>query len=169
MNSNLTFFKACFKNEMQSTINLLAAMPNDNLSYKPHPVNRSAKEIAEHILAHVLDLKIIIENNSFFKIIDPAGFIDIIALEKNARMLVTDSGGLQKEAFFFQKPCVILRPQTEWIEIIENGNALLAEADYDKIVHAFTTLNSKTDYSYPSFYGDGKAAEFICEKIIEHF
>jgi len=110
-----------------------------------------------------------IENNSFFKIIDPAGFIDIIALEKNARMLVTDSGGLQKEAFFFQKPCVILRPQTEWIEIVENGNALLAEADYDKIVHAFTTLNSKTDYSYPSFYGDGKAAEFICEKIIEHF
>ena len=110
-----------------------------------------------------------IENNSFFKIIDPAGFIDIIALEKNARMLVTDSGGLQKEAFFFQKPCVILRPQTEWIEIIENGNALLAEADYDKIVHAFATLNSKTDYSYPSFYGDGKAAEFICEKIIEHF
>ena len=110
-----------------------------------------------------------IENNSFFKIIDPAGFIDIIALEKNARMLVTDSGGLQKEAFFFQKPCVILRPQTEWIEIIENGNALLAEADYDKIVHAFTTLNSKTDYSYPSFYGDGKAAKFICEKIIEHF
>jgi len=64
MNSNLTFFKACFKNEMQSTINLLAAMPNDNLSYKPHPVNRSAKEIAEHILAHVLDLKIIIENNA---------------------------------------------------------------------------------------------------------
>ncbi len=110
-----------------------------------------------------------IENNSFFKIIDPAGFIDIIALEKNARMLVTDSGGLQKEAFFFQKPCVILRPQTEWIEIVENGNALLAEADYDKIVHAFITLNAKTDYSYPSFYGDGKAAEFICEKIIEHF
>jgi UDP-GlcNAc3NAcA epimerase len=110
-----------------------------------------------------------IQNNSFFKIIEPAGFIDIIALEKNAKMLVTDSGGLQKEAFFFQKPCVILRPQTEWIEIVENGNALLAEADYDKIVHAFTTLNSKTDYSYPSFYGDGKAAEFICEKIIEHF
>ncbi len=110
-----------------------------------------------------------IQNNSFFKIIEPAGFIDIIALEKSAKMLVTDSGGLQKEAFFFQKPCVILRPQTEWIEIVENGNALLAEADYDKIVHAFTTLNSKTDYSYPSFYGDGKAAEFICEKIIEHF
>jgi len=64
MNSNLTFFKACFKNEMQSTINLLTAMPNANLNFKPHPINRSAKEIAEHILAHVLDLKIIIENNS---------------------------------------------------------------------------------------------------------
>ena len=110
-----------------------------------------------------------IENNANFKIIDPAGFIDIIALEKNAKMLITDSGGLQKEAYFFKKPCIILRPQTEWVEIVNNGNAILADANFDKIVEAFTKLNSKSDYTYPSFYGNGKAAEFICEKIIEHF
>ncbi len=110
-----------------------------------------------------------VETNEQFKIIDPAGFLDIIALEKNAKMIVTDSGGLQKEAYFFQKPCIILRPQTEWVEIVNNGNAILAEANYDKIMNAFTVLSSKTDLTYPSLYGDGKAAEFICEKIIEHF
>lgn len=110
-----------------------------------------------------------IENNLNFKIIDPAGFIDIIALEKNAKMLVTDSGGLQKEAYFFKKPCVILRPQTEWVEIVNNGNAILAEANYDKIVNAFTILNDKSDFTFPSLYGNGAAAEFICKKIIEHF
>ena len=61
-----------------------------------------------------------------------------------------------------------MRPQTEWVEIVENGNALLAEANFDKIINSFEILNSKTDYTYPSIYGDGKAAEFICEKIIEH-
>ena len=109
-----------------------------------------------------------IEENPFFKIIDPAGFLDIIALEKNSKMIITDSGGLQKEAYFFQKPCIILRPQTEWVEIVENGNALLAEANFDKIINSFEILNSKTNYTYPTLYGNGKAAEFICEKIIEH-
>jgi UDP-GlcNAc3NAcA epimerase len=108
-----------------------------------------------------------IEENPYFKIIPPAGFIDIIALEKNARLIVTDSGGLQKEAFFFEKPCVILRPQTEWVEIVNNGNAILADASKERIQTAFTALMNKTDYSFPPFYGDGKAAEFICSKIIE--
>jgi len=109
-----------------------------------------------------------VEANEQFKIIDPAGFLDIIALEKNAKMIVTDSGGLQKEAYFFQKPCIILRPQTEWVEIVNNGNAILAEASYDKIMNAFFILSTKTDFTYPTLYGNGKAAEFICEKIIEH-
>ncbi len=105
-------------------------------------------------------------NNDAIKIIPPAGFLDIIALEKNARIIVTDSGGLQKEAFFFQKPCVILREQTEWIEIVENGNALLAGAYQNEIIQSADILLKKNDYSYPPFYGDGKAAEFIVSKII---
>ena len=83
-------------------------------------------------------------------------------------MIVTDSGGLQKEAFFFQKPCLILRDQTEWIEIVKNGNAELVGADSEQIFEKGRNLLRKTDYSYPEFYGDGNAAKFIAEKLIEH-
>ena len=112
------------------------------------------------------ELRIMLESNASIKLIPPAGFIDIIALEKNAQLIITDSGGLQKEAFFFQKPCVILRDQTEWIEIVENGNAVLAGADEEKISNAFKNLGSRNDFTFPSFYGDANAAEFICSKII---
>lgn len=105
-------------------------------------------------------------NNPSILIIEPVGFLDVIALEKNASVVITDSGGLQKEAYFFKRPCIILRPQTEWIEIVETGNALLADADSEKIVNAFNVLTQKTDFSFPELYGDGNAARFICEKII---
>ncbi len=108
-----------------------------------------------------------IAESEMMEIIPPAGFLDIIALEKNARMLITDSGGLQKESFFFEKPCIILRPQTEWVEIVNNGNALLADADYNRIIDAFNELVTVENFTYPNFYGDGKASEFICEKIVE--
>jgi UDP-GlcNAc3NAcA epimerase len=62
---------------------------------------------------------------------------------------------------------VILRPQTEWIEIVENGNAVLADASKEKILAGFDHLMNKTDLSYPPLYGDGQAARFICERIIE--
>jgi UDP-GlcNAc3NAcA epimerase len=113
------------------------------------------------------DLLLKIKNSATILIIPPAGFLDIIALEKNARIIISDSGGLQKESFFFQKPCVILREQTEWIEIVENGNALLAGSDFQKIIDSFNLLYNKTNYSYPAFYGDGDAASFICQKIVE--
>ena len=110
-----------------------------------------------------------IKNQSRLKIIDPVSFLNIIALEKHCDMVVTDSGGLQKEAFFFQKPCVILRPETEWVEIVENGNAIIADANYDKILSGITELYSrKNTLTYPPLYGDGKSAEFICREIIEH-
>lgn len=105
-------------------------------------------------------------NNPAIILIEPVGFLDVIALEKNASVVITDSGGLQKEAYFFKRPCIILRPQTEWIEIVENGNAILADADTGKIVDAFHSLTQKTDFSFPELYGDGNAAPFICEKII---
>jgi UDP-GlcNAc3NAcA epimerase len=100
-------------------------------------------------------------------IVPPAGFLDIIALEKNSKLVITDSGGLQKEAYFFKKPCIILREETEWVEIVSNGNAILADADYDRIISAYDELINKVDYTYPSYYGEGSAAEFICNKIIE--
>jgi UDP-GlcNAc3NAcA epimerase len=127
-----------------------------------HP--RTKSKMKEQLTPALFDK---LENNDHFKIIPPAGFIDIIALEKNSRLIVTDSGGLQKEAFFFEKPCVILRPQTEWVEIVENGNAVLADASKERILDGFELLMNKYDLSYPPLYGDGQAAKFICEKIIQ--
>lgn len=129
------------------------------------PLHPRTKKMMDELLGE--ELKARIETNPDIMIIPPAGFLDIIALEKNARLIVTDSGGLQKEAFFFRKPCVILRPQTEWIEIVANGNALLADADYDRILKATHDLLRKEDYTYPEIFGDGKASEFIVGKIIE--
>jgi UDP-GlcNAc3NAcA epimerase len=129
------------------------------------PIHPRTKAKMEDLLDSDLLLKL--KNSTAILIIPPAGFLDIIALEKNARIIISDSGGLQKESFFFQKPCVILREQTEWIEIVENGNALLAGSDFQKIIDSFNLLYNKTNYSYPAFYGDGDAASFICQKIVE--
>jgi UDP-GlcNAc3NAcA epimerase len=101
------------------------------------------------------------------KIIPPAGFLDIIALEKNASMIITDSGGLQKEAFFFKKPCIILREQTEWVEIVANGNAILVGASEDRILDAYDKLSEGETLTFPEIYGDGHSAEFICQKILD--
>lgn len=127
-----------------------------------HP--RTRNKMQENLSA---ELMFRIEQSVHMKLIPPAGFLDIILLEKGARLIMTDSGGLQKESFFFKKPCVILRPQTEWVEIVNNGNAILADHDYSRIMTATEELLGRTDFTYPEFYGDGKASEFICSKIIE--
>lgn len=100
-------------------------------------------------------------------IIPPASFFDILTLEKNARVVMTDSGGVQKEAFFFGKPCVILRPETEWVEILDYHAGILADADFDKIISAYNTL-SGNDVCFPPLFGDGKASHRILQSIIDY-
>ncbi|MEN9987445.1 MAG: hypothetical protein RLZZ585_484 [Bacteroidota bacterium] len=129
------------------------------------PLHPRTKKKMEELLSDELQAQM--SDSNGFKIIPPAGFLDIIALEKNARIIVTDSGGLQKEAFFFKKPCVILREQTEWIEIVENGNARLAGSNREFIVRSSREMLEKTDFTYPDLFGDGEAASFICQKIME--
>lgn len=100
-------------------------------------------------------------------IIPPASFLDILTLEKNARVVMTDSGGVQKEAFFFGKPCIILRPETEWIEIIEHNAGILADADYDRIIDAYNIL-SGNNVIFPTLFGDGNASHIIIQYIINY-
>jgi UDP-GlcNAc3NAcA epimerase len=109
-----------------------------------------------------------ITENKRFHIAAPASFLEMIALEKNCKIVMTDSGGVQKEAFYFERPCVILRSETEWIELVECGTAIIADADEKKILDAYKVLTSKTEMSFPKLYGDGKAAEFICEEMLKH-
>ena len=98
--------------------------------------------------------------------VEPVSFLDMIALQANCRLILTDSGGVQKESYFFKKPCVVLRTETEWTELVENGNNILAINSTEEIINAFNLLYHKHDFTYPLFYGDGKAAEFICKKIL---
>lgn len=143
---------------------LLAIAENSELKIvlPLHP--RTKNKLQDQLSADLFES---ISTCSLIQIIPPAGFLDIIALEKNARLIITDSGGLQKESYFFEKPCVILRPQTEWIEIVENGNAILSDSNYEEIISAFNKLILKEDFSFPPFYGDGHAAEFICQTILD--
>jgi len=169
---------------------LLATIHRDNNTDQPERLNalfkafnRISKENQIQIIlplhprtAKLLESKLSEEifretrNNSLIKLIEPASFIEITALEMHAEMLITDSGGLQKESFFFKKPCIILRPETEWIELVSNGNAIIADADTDKIYEAYQHFkNNSQQLSYPAFYGDGHAAEKICQAIIDYF
>jgi UDP-GlcNAc3NAcA epimerase len=129
------------------------------------PLHPRTNKMMDQLLSE--ENKALLKENKQFKIISPAGFLDIISLEKNAELIITDSGGLQKEAYFFKKPCVILRPETEWVEIVQNGNAIIADADKYKIVEAANHLLTKKVYTFPNLFGDAKASEFIVQKIVD--
>lgn len=104
-------------------------------------------------------------DTSALTIIPPASYLQTLALEKNATLVLTDSGGVQKEAFFLERPCVILRDETEWVEIVNHGAGLLAGASKDKILDACSQLSNK-NIIFPRLFGDGHAAEKILECIL---
>ena len=108
-----------------------------------------------------------ISNSDRIKILPAVSYVDMISLEMNAKLILTDSGGVQKEAYFYQKPCIIMRSETEWVELVQNGNAVVVDADKEGIITAYDELSKKTDFTYPQFYGDGKAAMFICNEMVK--
>ena len=126
-----------------------------------HP--RTAKMMDK--LLHV-NTKKQIKESDLLKIIPPAGFLDMIALEKNAELIITDSGGVQKEAYFFEKPCIILRPQTEWLEIVETKSAIITDTNSEKILKATDYFLNNKDLNFPPVFGDGNAALFIAQEIL---
>ncbi len=103
------------------------------------------------------------------KVIPPVSFLEIIALERNARLIMTDSGGVQKEAYFFKKPCIVFRPETEWVEIVETGNVVLTDADEHRITEAWQRFGNGTPLPFPEIFGNGHAAEFMLERLLENF
>ena len=107
--------------------------------------------------------------NPKIKIIQPVSFFDMIVLEKNSAMIMTDSGGVQREAFFYHRPCIIMRSETEWVEIAEAGASIVCDADEEKIANAFYHFNAINLTEFPSIFGDGNAAYFICNTIVDNF
>jgi UDP-GlcNAc3NAcA epimerase len=99
------------------------------------------------------------------RLIDPVGYFDIIALEKSARMLLTDSGGMQKEAYWLKVPCITLRDETEWVETVDNCWNILAGAEHNRIIEAVRTFKTPTEHL--PLYGDGQAAEKILDALCQ--
>ncbi len=148
--------------QILSGLNNVANQFNKSIILPLHP--RTKKNIENSSVA-----KELISNDNFY-IIPPASFLEMIDLEKNADLIVTDSGGVQKEAYFIEKPCLIMLNETAWVELVDSGNAVLTGNDRQKIEDgAKYFFEEKKELKFVPLYGDGKASEFICQKIIENF
>jgi UDP-GlcNAc3NAcA epimerase len=107
-------------------------------------------------------------NNPSIKILEPVSFFDMMMLEKYSNFIITDSGGVQKEAFFFQKPSVILRKETEWVEIVEAQMAFLTDANSQEIIDAASLiLEGKIKNNVVDIFGDGNAAKNILNLLLQ--
>ncbi|MFN2337040.1 MAG: UDP-N-acetylglucosamine 2-epimerase, partial [Bacteroidales bacterium] len=109
-----------------------------------------------------------LSGDDLISIIPPVSFLEMILLEKNSCMIITDSGGVQKESHFFSRPCIVLRKETEWVELVKNGTVKLADADPQKISESWEYFMTNSEIlQYPGFYGNGKAAEAILKEVLE--
>jgi UDP-N-acetylglucosamine 2-epimerase len=102
---------------------------------------------------------------SQIQMIEPVGYLEMVALEQSARMILTDSGGIQKEAYWLGIPCITLRDETEWIETVQHGWNIVVGADTARIVEAARHWTPPT--TRPPLYGEGEAVQ-QCIARLEH-
>jgi UDP-N-acetylglucosamine 2-epimerase len=131
--------------------NILAAFDavGETVVFPVHPRTRSAMETLGY------------SPSSKVRLVEPVGYLDMVRLEQSARMILTDSGGIQKEAYWLGVPCVTFRDETEWGETVKTGWNVIVGADTEKIVHH--VRNFFPPASRPPLYGDGKATSKIIE------
>ena len=151
-------------NSIFNTLNELSMTNRVEIVMPLHP--RTSRAI-EKILDNEVDEAI--NNNPLFKLLPPVSFLDMIMLESQCQMVITDSGGVQKEAFFFKKPSIILRSETEWKEIVDGGAGIVTDVKRDQILDAFAHFKlNASKLKYSSIFGDGNAAGFICQTILNN-
>ncbi len=117
-----------------------------------HPRTRQAMRAAEVVPTGVL------------RVIEPLGYLDMLALEQYARAILTDSGGVQKEAYLLAVPCITLRPETEWVETVEAGWNLIVDDDPARI--AWAAREFRPSGQPPAVFGDGRAAQRIASLLL---
>ncbi|MBD0325142.1 MAG: UDP-N-acetylglucosamine 2-epimerase (non-hydrolyzing) [Pyrinomonadaceae bacterium] len=131
------------------------AETGETVIFPVHPRTRQKiNELDEAFSAHAANVLMI----------EPVGYLDMLLLEQHARLILTDSGGMQKEAYFFGVPCVTLRPETEWIETVEAGWNVIAGAERERILRAVKE-HAWPQGLPPQVFGDGRAAEKIVEYL----
>jgi len=128
-----------------------------------HP--RTLKQMQVSLAPALLEA---IRANPWMRLLGPVSFLEITQLEQHARLVITDSGGVQKEAFFFGRPSLILRAETEWVEIVESGLARLCDARPDEIRRGFEAYLTMPMVQPSLPYGSGKAADTILSVILEN-
>jgi len=136
-------------------------------------LNEIGKEKQIILPLHPRTKKIIEKNNIFTEniiITKPVSYLEMVWLLDNCKLVMTDSGGLQKEAYFFKKPCITLRDETEWVELVDIGVNKLVGADKEKILDVFKNITNNqslitNNYSL-NLYGNGKASEKIVKELI---
>ena len=118
---------------------------------------------------HPRTKKIIKKNNLTieFTIINPVGYLEMVWLIKKCKFIITDSGGLQKESYFFQKHCIVLRDETEWIELIKNKFNVLVGASKINTINAVNNISNMNQNFDIELYGNGKASEIIIKELLK--
>lgn len=150
-------------NAILEAINEISVYEQVPVIFPMHPRTATAMNAIKHLVLKQ------IKENPLFKIIPPVSFLEMLLLEKRCAVIFTDSGGVQKEAFFLHKPCIVLRAETEWVELLECGNSILADANAENIKKAYRQFRENKKIKYPLFYGEGNAANYICREIISNF
>jgi UDP-N-acetylglucosamine 2-epimerase len=140
---------------------ILAALEDldEPVVFPVHPRTRKVLETIHPKYAASTSLQGPRTGTGNLKLIEPVGYLDMVRLEQSARMILTDSGGIQKEAYWLRVPCVTLRDETEWVETVQAGWNVIAAADSARIIQAVRAF--KPPAGHPPLYGDGHAAERI--------
>ncbi len=153
----LTIHRAENADNLERLENILSALGESekNIVFPIHP--RTKNRIREFGLGNYL--------NPNIKVIDPVGYLDMLELERNAYAILTDSGGVQKEAFWLRVPCITLREETEWIETVKYGWNTLVGSNKDKILEALNNIRRGEEVNFDKIY----AAPRICEILLREF
>ncbi len=144
-------------NRLRNIVDALCKV-NGNVIFPCHP--RTEKALKKFGLWDKLKRNV--------NVIKPVGYLDMLVLEKNAKKIITDSGGVQKEAYIFKVPCITLRDRTEWVETVEDGWNVLVGVDKNKILKAIKSFNPNAK-RYSLRFGDGNACKKIVEILIRWF
>ena len=137
-----------------SALNSITEQHHTDILFPAHPRTRQR-----------IDTMTSSSQNEHIHMVEPLSYLETLAALQRARTVLTDSGGLQKEAIFCGKTCVVLRPETEWVELVADGDAILTDANENRILEATAELIDQASRPTQHF-GDGTASKIIIEKIL---